>query len=146
MEEIINILNYHLIPDISNIVIKYITCKTCKTLLNGKIRCSCSKYMCKCNGQTKCNICHKIICTNCRNHKYCCYENIKKYTYKSIFCSYCSDFYRYSSNGLNSHICLFEDCQTRMCNKCWLKFQGLCRGHLLLKIHHPDLSFFEGLI
>lgn len=142
---IIEILDKYLITDLSKIIIKYITCPKCKIPLGGKIKCICSKYMCKCNGQTICTVCNKIVCTECRIRKLCCYQNIHKY-HKSILCSYCSSFYGYVCNGLDSHVCLFENCKTNMCKKCWYKFKGLCRGHLLLKIHNPHLKFFEGII
>ena len=134
-------LDKFLISDLINIIIQYIQCKECKNLVDGKIRCICGNYMCKCNGQNICKYCKKVICNECLNKHLCCY--IVK---DPILCTYCSAVFSSWTNNNTGHICLFEDCQDRMCKKCWRKFGNLCRGHILLKIKFPKRIEFKGII
>ena len=139
--------------DVSNIILTYsdipickefvknnkvkltIHCQKCKKLINGYNKCICKKYMCFCNKKVICNKCKKLVCYNCKANHYCCY--ILK---DQMFCTYCSSFFSY-----HGWCCLFEDCSEKLCKKCCEKYD-LCRGHLLLKIHHPYLKYFEGII
>ena len=139
-EKIISeILNDYLIPDLTNIVLEYSRCNKCKTYLQGKLKCICSNYMCCCNGTNICKKCEKVICNNCNKSKYCCYN---KNQHSCSFCFTSIDGYEQNQK----HVCLFKNCKTNMCKKCWYKFKGLCRGHILLKINNKDHPEFQGII
>ena len=129
-------LDKHLIPDLNKVVLTYLCCPTCKTFLEGKIRCICGKYMCKCRKSDICPICRKFICFECCTNSNCCYENKDK----NDNCAYChKTFYNYMT------LCIYSGCKTKLCKDCSNKHKSLCRGHIILKIHHPKYKGFEGL-
>lgn len=112
------------IPDISKLILSYLSCTQCKTMNEGLLKCICYKYMCKCNGKILCNDCMKVVCINCNKDKYCCQEPNQS-------CSYCGKFFV-------DFFCIYDKCNTKTCKKCFKKLKGLCRGHYLLKKHHPE--------
>lgn len=134
-KKIYDILDKYLIPDITDIVLKYLSCPKCKVYYNGWNKCICRSYMCECNIRTKCNDCEKIICQECNNLKVCCNET-------DMLCGYCKNYIY----NIDNCICIFGDCDKNICKNCFEKFNGLCRGHKLLKKYEPEHKEFDGII
>ena len=138
-KKVSKVLNDYLIPDLANIVTSYLSCQKCKIYYQGFIRCICDNYMCKCQPREKCADCNKIICKRCKNTNFCCRKS-------DLACSFCNRCY-WGNNDIEEYNCLFENCLTTSCNKCFDRFGGLCRGHYLLRKYnknHPKLSGIEG--
>ena len=121
------------IPDLSNIITSFLICQKCKVLYSGLNKCECLEYMCDCLPKTECNNCEKIVCKNCLDSCKCCLTRYQ------ILCHYCCKVIH------NEGICIYKNCQERLCKKCTSKFNNLCRGHLLLRLHNPDHDDFQGL-
>ena len=136
--KILKQLDQHLIPDLANIVVDFMKCQKCHTLLEGKIKCECKEYMCKCNPHIVCDYCEKVTCHSCNKRNLCC-------KHSEEYCNYCSKCDPYDYNKEMSY-CLYDNCKERLCKKCSKKFKHFCRGHLLLRIHYPKNKIFEGLL
>ena len=138
--KILSELDNYLIPDLANIVTDFMKCQKCKTFLEGKIKCECKEYMCKCNPHVVCGYCEKVTCHKCYKRNWCCKTNCRD------CCNYCGKCFPYEYNSKNIGLCLFENCQEKICTNCSKQFKHLCRGHLLLRIHYPNKDVFEGLL
>ena len=132
-KKICQVLDDYLIPDLTNIVIHYLSCSKCKSYNNGWKKCICGDYMCNCLPRTKCDRCEKIICQRCNDLKMCCNRI-------NVLCGYCHSYI------FDKFICIFGNCRETICSKCFHKFGGLCRGHKLLKKYEPNNIEFKGVI
>ena len=138
--KILKELDPYLIPDLANMVVDFMKCQKCNTLLEGKIKCECRQYMCKCNPHIICHHCKKVTCRPCYESNWCC----KQYSIDS--CNYCSKSFPYDYDSKEIGYCIFDNCKEKLCTKCSKQFKHLCRGHLLLRLHYPDNEIFQGII